>query len=182
MSPLDTYQGCWARSPNTPNKCPRARSPTHWREEAQATCWHPGLTSQILGLEQGAEPSLTVSTRALDPRRPHVSTATPPRECPREAALPNAGGQPSGTCQDHPRLAQEAEPTAPRGTCPSEKQGPRCGLCMAALAPCGVPPGAPSIPSGTPSATRWSEASWALHSHGLDVAFMPATHDSTCSA
>ena len=134
------------------------------------------------GTGTGAEPSLTVSTRALDPRRPHVSTATPPRECPREAALPNAGGQPSGTCQDRPRLAQEAKPTAPRGARPSEKQGPRCGLCMAALAPRGVPPGAPSIPSGTPSPTRQSEASWALHSHGLDVAFMPATHDSTCSA
>ena len=69
------------------------------------------------GLEQETEPSLTVSACALDPRRPPASTATPPREYPREAALPNAGGRPSGTCRDCPRIAQEAEPTWPEWNC-----------------------------------------------------------------
>lgn len=151
---LDAGQG----PQTTPSKCPEEPNTPERTGPGHVLAPRAHLL-ESRGLEQETEPSLTVSACALDPRRPPASTATPPHEYPREAALPNAGGWPSGTCRDRPRIAQEAEPTAPRGACPSEKQGPRCGLCMAAPAPCGVPPGAPSIPSGTPSATCQSEAS-----------------------
>lgn len=113
MSPLDTYQGCWARSPNTPNKCPRARSPTHWREEAQATCWHPGLTSQILGLEQGAEPSLF----------PHVPWTQEGLTCPQPHLLGSAQGRlPSQTLVASPQELVRTTPDLLRKLSPQRPE------------------------------------------------------------